>query len=68
MLAAVPMRVSPKLDIRFDREDLKVEQIDFNKATQPRHKVRFWICDKGGRNRLEDLRRHIVSVALGADL
>ena len=67
-LAAVPMREAPKLKIGFDRADLCVEQIPFDYATQPTHKVRFWICDKGGRNKNDDLRDHITSVELDARL
>jgi hypothetical protein len=68
VLAAVPMRDAPKLKVGFDRPDLRVEQISFDYATQPTHKVRFWICDKGGRNKNDDLRGHITSVELDARL
>lgn len=68
MLAAVPMRVTPRLEVQFDRADLRIEQIGFGKAVQPSHKVRFWICDRGGRNKVDDLRQHIVSAALDAEL
>jgi hypothetical protein len=66
-LAAVPMRIPPNLRIEFDRPDLRAEQA-FDYRARPSHKVRFWIRDKGGRNRREDLRKHIMSLSLDADL
>ena len=67
--AEVPMRVSPKLFVIFDRADLSIEQTKFdNSRMQPTHKVRFWINDKGGRNKNDDLRIHILSVTLDAEL
>lgn len=66
-MAIVPMAKTPKLKITFDRDDLDVEIISFE-YTQPNHKVRFWIRDKGGRNKKDDLRRHITSVELNAEL
>lgn len=35
---------------------------------EPMHKVRFLICDKGGRNRKNDLRNYITSIELDAEL
>jgi hypothetical protein len=59
-LTAVPMRVKPKLGAAFLRDGLSIEQIEFERPDpQPVHKVRFWICDKGGRNRKDDLRPYI---------
>jgi hypothetical protein len=68
VLAAVPMRIPPKLNIRFNREDLHIEQIPFDHQSQPSHKVRFWICDRGGRNKKHDLLSHITSVVLDAGM
>jgi hypothetical protein len=67
-MAIVPMVKPPKLTIGFDRPDLRLELIPYDLGKDPPHKVRFWICDKGGRNRIEDLRRHIRSVELDARL
>jgi hypothetical protein len=68
LLAVVPMRTAPKLKIGFDRDDLKIEIIPFEPLVEPTHKVRFWICDKGGRNKKDDLRQHIKSIELNAEL
>jgi hypothetical protein len=68
VLAAVPMRVPPKLEIDFNRDDLYVEQIPFGRLAEPTHKVRFWICDTGGSNKKDDLRKHIKSAVLDAEL
>jgi hypothetical protein len=65
-MAAVPMMRAPTLRIGFNRPDLSIEAIPYTPPNQPTHKVRFWIRDKGGRNRADDLRRHIVSVELDA--
>jgi len=62
------MRTAPKLKIGFDRDDLKIEIIPFEPLVEPTHKVRFWICDKGGRNKKDDLRQHIKSIELNAEL
>jgi hypothetical protein len=62
------MRVPPKLKVGFNRADLQAEQIPFENLQPPTHKVRFWICDKGGRNKKDDLRSHITSVELDAEL
>jgi hypothetical protein len=67
-MAVVPMVKTPNLIVTFDRQDLRIEVIPFELEKAPTHKVRFWICDKGGRNKVEDLRRHITSVSLDADL
>jgi hypothetical protein len=61
-----PMAETPKLIISFRRTDLQIEIIPFEKGKEPGHKVRFWICDKRGRNKTEDLRQYITSVELGA--
>jgi hypothetical protein len=68
VLAGQPMRVPPKLKVSFNRSDLRAEQISFDYSRQPSHKVRFWIYDKGGRNKKDDLRRHITSIELDARL
>jgi hypothetical protein len=67
-MAIVPMARAPTLKIGFNRSDLSIETIPYATPNQPTHKVRFWIRDKGGRNRLDDLRKHIVSVELNAEL
>jgi hypothetical protein len=67
ILAAVPMRSPPRLSIVFRKDDLYVEQIPFDHPSQPTHKVRFWICDKGGRNKRDDLRTRIASIELDAN-
>lgn len=67
-MAVMPMVKSPKLAIGFSRPDLRIEIIPFEEGKAPTHKVRFWICDKGGRNKTEDLRRYITSVELNAEL
>jgi len=66
--ATVPMRIPPKLKVTFNRNDLRIEQIDFDYYHQPSHKVRFWICDKGGRNKKDDFRSHITSIELDSRL
>jgi hypothetical protein len=68
IMAVVPMARTPKLNIGFDRNDLRIEVIPFEKHREPTHKVRFWICDKGGRNKKDDLRKHVTSVELNAEL
>jgi hypothetical protein len=65
-LAASPMARPPKLALTFKRDDLYVGQVPFDGARQPTHKVRFWICDKGGKNKIDDLRKHIASMRLDA--
>jgi hypothetical protein len=67
-MAAVRMARPPDLKIAFGRPDLRIEVIRFEKGKEPTHKVRFWICDKGGRNKTEDLRQFITSVELNAQL
>lgn len=68
LLAEVPIRVPPELKIKFDSPKFSAEQIEFDGKTPTTHKVRFWIKDKGGRNKSDDLREHIVSVVLNAEL
>jgi hypothetical protein len=68
VLTMVPMHRTPELKMTFGREDLRVELIPYNQGTEPSHKVRFWICDKGGRSKSQDLRNHIKSVELNARL
>jgi hypothetical protein len=67
-MAMVPMARAPNLLIGFNRPDLSIEIIPYETPTRPTHKVRFWIRDKGGRNKTEDLRKHIVSIELDARL
>jgi hypothetical protein len=67
-MAAVPMARPPKLTIAFKRPDLRIEIIPFEEGKEPPHKVRFWICDKGGRNKTEDLRQYIASVEMDSRL
>jgi hypothetical protein len=67
-MAVVPMARTPKLNIGFNRNDLRIEIISFEKHREPTHKVRFWICDRGGRNKKDDLRKHITSVELNAEV
>lgn len=68
LLAEVPMRVPPELTIKFDSPKFSAEQIEYDGKSPTTHKVRFWIKDKGGRNKKDDLREHIVSVILDAEL
>jgi hypothetical protein len=68
LLTVVPMAKVPKLKIGFDRDDLCVEIIPFEQNKEPTHKLRFWICDKGGRNKKDDLRKHITSIELDSEL
>jgi hypothetical protein len=63
-LGAVPMARPPQLILKFNRDDLYIAQVPFDGTHQPTHKVRFWICDKGGKNRVDDLRMHITSMTL----
>lgn len=65
VLASQRMRVTPLLKVEFDRDDLSVEIIE---SQEFRHKVRFWIRDKGGRNKIQDLRKHIISLELNAEI
>lgn len=67
-LAAQRMGRAPELRVTFDRDDLSAEQISFNAKHEPTHKVRFWIRDKSGRNRNDDLRRHIRTLEYHAEL
>lgn len=64
VLTDVEMASPPTLHVTFSRDDLSFEIIRSEK--QPSHKVRFWILDKGGRNKVDDLRPHIVLVELEA--
>lgn len=67
VLAGASMRVPPKLIVAFNRDDLFIEQIPSTKKRKRNHKVRFWICDRGGRNKRDDLRSNIVSIQLDAN-
>lgn len=66
LLTVEPMYVAPQLKIDFDKDDLRIEIIPF--GIEPSHKMQFWICDKGGRNKKDDLRGHIASIKLEAEL
>lgn len=68
MLAEVSMRVPPVLTVKFDSPKFYAEQIDITGSAPITHKVRFWIKDKGGRSKKEDLRKHILSVMLDAEI
>lgn len=61
-MSVAPSKRPPKLTISFNRSDLRTEIIPFEAGKEPTHKIRFWICDKGGRNTTDDLRHHIISV------
>ncbi|HZE54222.1 MAG TPA: hypothetical protein VE111_13275 [Bradyrhizobium sp.] len=67
MMAPAPMVRPPKLTIEFKRPDLRIEIIPFSESKKPTHKVRFYICDRGGRNKTEDLRQYITSIQLDAE-
>ena len=67
-LAAKPMRTAPQLKIAFNRDDLHIEQIPFAQNKELAHKVRFWICDKGGRNKKDDLRQCITMIQLNSEI
>jgi len=56
-MTRVPMARSPSLKIGFNRLDLSIEIVPFEMPIQPTHKVKFLICDSGGRNRKDDLRK-----------
>jgi len=62
--ALAPMAGPPQLTITFNRRNRHIEQIPFDGQHQPTHKVRFWVCDKGGKNKRDDLREHITSIRL----
>jgi hypothetical protein len=68
VLASTCMRVPPKLEVKFSDPNLSAEQIPFLGDRLPTHKVRFWIKDRGGRNKSLDLRGQIISVALDSEL
>lgn len=68
VMASVPMRAAPKLNVTFSRPDLQAEVCKYDKRDQPVHKVRFWIRDSGGRNKRDDLRPYIVAVTFDAEL
>ena len=68
LFATTLMRVAPRLKVHFDRDDLRAQVVPFGTTDEPTHKVRFWILDKGGKNKRNDLRRHIVSAELDAEL
>ena len=59
-LTAVPMRTAPKFSVKFSRDDLRVDVVPL--TGEPTHKMKFWICDRAGRNKSEDLRRYITSI------
>lgn len=61
------MRCPPRLAIKFVRSDLRIE-IAACVGVAPNHKVRFWICDKGGRNKTEDLKQYIEEIELSAEI
>lgn len=69
---------APRIRMEFTREDLHmeidharpadpVERNDFERRL-PRHKVRFWICDRSGRIKNEDLRPFIKDIVAEAFL
>jgi hypothetical protein len=58
------MRTAPKLIVKFDRDDLRSEVIPI--SGEPTHKVNFWILDRGGRNKRDDLRPHILNLFFDA--
>lgn len=62
------MHRPPDLSVEFDRSELSIEQIPFDRSKNPNNKVRFWILDRGGRNKSDDLRAHIKSYALDAEI
>ncbi|WP_439925283.1 hypothetical protein [Nitrobacter sp. JJSN] len=68
ILATVPKRVPPRLQVHFSRAGLEAEQIPPEGNAPVTHKVKFWIRDKGGRSRKDDLRKFIASIALDARL
>jgi hypothetical protein len=68
LLTAVPMRVAPNLKITFIRNELTFEQIPFEGLEAPTHKLRFYIKDTGGRNKVDDLRPCIESIELDAEM
>ena len=72
VLANVEMARVPDLIVEFSRDDLSVELISTKDSKAPKHKVRFWVCDKGGRIKSEEAAAvaisHIVSIALDAEL
>lgn len=68
ILTSVPMRIPPKLTIKFAIPELSAEQIFFQIDTQPTHKVQFWIKDKGGRNKTIDYRKQIISAFFDSEL
>lgn len=61
-LTAVPMRIHPKIAVEFTRPELGFEQIGYEKTQEITHKVRFWITDRGGRNKSDDLRAYIKNI------
>lgn len=61
------MRTSPTVHLTFERDDLSAEQVPFEYTHQPTHKVRFWICDRGGRISVEDFADQITSITLDAE-
>lgn len=67
-LTAVPMRIGPCLIMTFSQPGLSAEQIPYPEHKQITHKVRFWIKDKGGRNKTADLRSCIASFGFDARL
>ena len=68
VMATRPMRAAPNLTIVFDKDDLTAEVISIQGTSAPSHKVKFWIRDKGGRNKKNDLRKHIIEFALESEL
>ncbi|MFF8802792.1 MULTISPECIES: hypothetical protein [unclassified Methylobacterium] len=68
VFAQTPMARSPHFAVRFNRPDLKAEMIPFTSKNEINHKVRFWIFDKGGKNKIDDLRKHILSYTLDAEI
>ena len=66
-LAGQPKRIAPQIEVEFDRRDLRAEPVRSD-SVGATHKVAFWICDRGGRNKTDDLRAHITSIAFSADL
>ena len=62
MLTEVPMRCPPKLRVAFKKVELSIEQIMPEGNSPATHKVKFWIKDKGGRNKCTDLRDQILSI------
>lgn len=65
-LTQQPMRATPNATVAFTRDDLSAEIIPAESGREITHKIKFWINDRGGKNKKDDLREFIKSIVFDA--